>query len=570
MGGAACESSTEVGRTKGDTTSGSGGAGGVTVSSSAASVGGAGGGGGPSASSAESSSSSSSSGTGGNDPWAGPIESLKELDLGDVTLGVLRTIPIPDHTLGFTLLATAPTKGDVIGIGALRSPSNGYVIQNYAMTGHTSAVFGNEGWVAAANPQSDAFNAVPVAAGNWRVALGDDDQSIDKAHVSVWVRRTNDGQFHGGVVDVNVFIAPGVVGQNYINQVLSGIFAGGYAGLTLGSVKFAALPASATVVETRDELRQIAESVTAGVTAPAINLFVVDNLGNAEFGDAIGVAGGIPGSPMKPATALSGVVYTPSGDPNYDASVLRHEVGHQSGLFHTTEFQIQETDPISDTPSCANNVITSNPNSCPDVGNMMFPIAYGATTMTPAQVRVIQGSALYRGALEDGASPAPPLPLPPSPAPGPNPNGADPFAAAPVGVRSLRSLPASPDAIERVLGAVWCTHAGDYEALVLRAASRDSRDSRDPAGAAARLRASVLDGALPDFMRARALSVYVRAAQASAASLDLAASIALREGEPTALRTAALRALSRFDVVRARKAASGVARSLDPIVADVG
>lgn len=575
-GAAACNGSTTVFETSGTGGGGRGGAGGdPSVASGSISSGGSGGVGGEggavvsvgstanssSSSSSSSSSAASSSSSGGVDPWAGPIEALKELDLGDQTLGFWHNFPIPDKTIGFTLLVNAPSNNEVIGIAELKPPVGISLIKDYAMAAHATQVFGGLGWIAGADPQTDIADAWPVKKGNWQYSLGDDDGSISKGHVSLWVRRTSDGQFHGGVMDVNVFIAPGVASQGYMTQALNAMFSVDYAGITLGDVNWFSLPASATVISTDTEYRQIIQSSAGVGTVPALNLFVVQDFSDNEFGQAFGIAAGIPGSPMKHGTMMSGVAYAPTGDAVYDGTVLRHEIGHLGGLFHTTEFQFNETDPITDTPVCPSNTIANQPNNCPDFGNMMFPISYGANAITPAQAIVLRGSGLYRGIIDAGGSPALPIPGPPGLDPSIQqvPSGA---AWVPVTtVRPAKALPASPTPLQAVLGGVWCSHAhGDLEGLAIRIAG--------PGGAA--LHQIALDGSLPGFMRGRALGAWIRAQSPRDAALAEAEAIAAAEGEPTDLRVAALRALARFDRARAGKAGALAQASGDAVVRAVG
>ncbi|MRG90821.1 hypothetical protein GF068_02615 [Polyangium spumosum] len=502
-------------------------------------------------------------GAGQGGAGAGPIDdfqALTHIDLGDVELNTLAPFEVPDRAIGLTVVVGVPDLNDIIGINRLRPPSGESVIFNYALPGKTNPVFANYGWVGGANPQSDAANAWPMQQGQWRIALGDDDGSVTKAHVDLWIRRTKDGLFHGGVVDVNVFLAPNASTQSYVNQVLAEMFID-YAGLDLGKVNFFSLPSSATTIGTFEEYRQLLASSAGIGDAPALNLFVTGSFG-ADFGDAIGIAGGIPGSPARHGTTMSGVAYMPSGNPEYDASVLRHEVGHLAGLFHTTEYSVEETDPLSDTVECPTSVMQANPNNCPDVTNSMFPIAFGALELTEAQKRVLHGSALYRGILEEGGAPAPPLPpsggakvaSPPSPlAPEP------PFAVVATR-RSNKPLPASPTPLERVLGAVWCAHGKtDYEGLAIRVAG---------ASAPGTLRALVVDDTTSDILRARALGAYVRVAEGAerARAITLAETVAKRDDASTDLRVAALRSLARFAPVEARRSAATAAQSGDPVV----
>jgi hypothetical protein len=474
------------------------------------------------------------------DPCADPTTDVTSFDLGDIDLGVAKEFPICNRTVGFTALATASSSSDVLGIARLKPPVGGSVILNFAMANHSTAVFGKSGWIGAANPQSDSADALPVQEGTWRITLGDDDGSLNSAPVTVWSRRTLDGKFHGGVVDVNVFIAPNAASQSYVNAVLDKMFP--YAGLGLGKVEFFPLDSSFSTVSTISEFSLLLQSSEGAPTLPALNLFVIGDFG-AAFGDAIGVAGGIPGSPMKHGTGMSGVAYLPSGNSTYDASVLRHETGHLAGLFHTTEYAINETDPLSDTPECAYSTMQSNPDSCPDVSNSMFPIAYGAVNFTGAQEVVIQGSMLYRGILQAGGAPVPPLPAPPMPgAPELIPLGDDSFETlAALPKRSDLPLRMNAGSLERVLGGVWCSHhGGDYTALAVRVAG---------SSAAEKLRALALDTGAPEIVRRRALKGYIRATegaspQARAEALDVAVSFARDVAAPTSLRIASVRALA--------------------------
>jgi hypothetical protein len=485
-------------------------------------------------------------------PWSGPLEDLAAIDLGDVPLNKATSFPVPDRALGLTVLVEAPKVDDIIGIAKLAPPAGGDVIFNYAMPDHAATVFANYGWVGGGNPQADSAAAWPMQQGTWTLQLGDDNGSVPSARVRVWVRRTEDGAFHGGVVDVNVFLIPGVASQNYVNTVLGEMFAK-YAGLELGAVTFHPLDASAAIIEDDDEYQQMLSSSAGVGAAPALNLFVIENFSPDTFGGAIGIAGGIPGSPMHHGTSMSGIAYAPQGNPQYDATILRHELGHLAGLFHTTEAALEETDPLSDTAGCTMAMVNANPDACPDVTNTMFPYANGATDLTPAQERVLQGSAMYRGALKTGGKPAPPSPIAPPP---------DFDAKEAITVRrSNKPLPLHPTPLERMLGAVWCTHGGkaDHEALAIRIAGPD---------APAALRAITVDGNEADILRSRALRAYLRAAkgQERARALDLAAEIARRELASTGLRISALQALRRENPSRARVVAEAILQTEDTVM----
>lgn len=536
---AACGSTVQEASSSGDSGGSGGGGGGDGGSSSQGQTTGGGG--------MTPTGSGGAGGTGGvinADPCGDPITDVTSVDLGEVDLGTAVPFSICNRTVGFTALVTAPNQSDIIGVQRLKPPDGGSVILNFAMANHSTAVFGRYGWIGAADPQSDSADAYPVQEGEWRITVGDDDGSVKSATASVFARRTLDGKYHGGVVDVNVFIAPNAASQSYVNAVLDNMFP--YAGLKLGEVEFFPLDNSFTVIGSQGEFSQLLQSSKGAATVPALNLFVIGDFG-AAFGDAIGIAGGIPGSPMQHGTGMSGVAYESSGNAEYDASVLRHETGHLAGLFHTTEYAVDETDPLSDTPECSHQTMQSNPDACPDVTNSMFPIAYGAVAFTPAQEIVIHGSMLYRGILQAGGAPVPPQPASPVPgAPQLIPLGPDSAASlAALPTRSGKPLRAGSgvSSLERVLGGVWCSHGGgDYTALAMRVAGSSAAEQRD------KLRSLALDTSAPDLVRRRALTALVRASDGSprahAAALDLASSLARDAAIPTGIRVASLRALA--------------------------
>lgn len=335
-------------------------------------------------------------------PPPGPA-TLTRVDLGTLSLADASFFDVPTRTLGFSVVAEAPSVDEVIGIERMKPP-DGEVIVAYAMEGHDVQRFGRFGWVTASDPQSDAAAAYPVQIGQWRLRLGDDDGSIQSAAARLYLRRTADGAFHGGVVDINLITAPGR-DTDYLDDLLHKSFP--FAGLDLGTITHLEIQGGPAAVHSDAELRALFRS-TAGITGlPAVNLFVLDELQlDAATHTLGGSSGGSPGCATEHGTSQSGVALVATGDLDNDAHVLRHELGHFAGLFHTTELGGGDTDSLSDTPSCDTSTITTDPGSCPDASNLMFPTGFG-DEMTPAQARVIQGSSIYRGRADDAAAPEP-------------------------------------------------------------------------------------------------------------------------------------------------------------------
>ncbi len=533
----------------GGTTS-SGGTGSTTGPTSSSGSGGAGG-----ASGSGGAGATTTTGAGGQpvDPFAGPVKSLTELDFGEGAIGKNILFDLPDRMIGLTVLAeTAP--GTIVGVYRLRPPGTSSVVSQYAIPGVGLKLFADYGSIAAADPQSDLPDAWPVKQGNWLLLLGSDVDGVT-ARTRMWVRRTEDGVFHGGAVDVNVFIAPGAADQAYMNTTLSKLFNTYFApkiGLTLGNVAYFTASAGFSDVSTRAEYDALLASSTGVGSAPALNLFVVGSM-SGDFQNALGVAGGVPGSPMVHGTKRSGVAYTPTGDTGYDASVLAHEVGHLAGLFHTSEYQIAGFDPLADTPTCP-NIMNTNPTNCPDVSNVMFPVAYGGSIMTTWQARVMQGSALYRGALTEGGPFSPPLsPAPPSPSPSPL------FAPTPSSLKSVVARSPRSD-LERTLTGHFCARSPEIVDVLAT-----QSDPSELLGLAA-------DTDAFDVTRAHAISVLARMSETTPsgdAATELRLAVESVLADPDAGRQAILaaaRAAASIDVETALRASDVLAASPDPIV----
>lgn len=456
------------------------------------------------------------------DPWT-PLVSLKELDLGTFEIGHAETFALPDRMIGLTTLSES-TPGIGIGVASLRSPMLGSVVSNFSIPGLDFGAFVDDrGALTAGNPQSDLPQAFPVPEGNWLLRLAAD-EGLDSARSRVFVRRTNDGDYHGGALDIHVYIAGGSgADSSLITTVLNNLFNDYYTpGLSLakGNITFDTISSDYAVVSTQAEYSQMLTSST-NQSAPAVNLFVIGDF-SGEMGNALGVAGGIPGSPMVHGTSRSGVAYTPTGDEAYDASILAHEIGHLGGLFHTTEFQVEGIfDPLGDTAQCP-NINNMNPQNCPDVNNVMFPIAYGGFQFSQWQVRVIAGSALYRGILDNGGSPSAPL-LPANPTAHAVHQDAYqlPHQHAPQGLTGLRA----------VLHGHWCGSSGDVASTVFARLVPEDLEV---------LWSIATDGSAFDVARGRALDLLLRTAQTTGEEEDVITLARDILGSPTSGRRARL------------------------------
>ena len=121
-----------------------------------------------------------------------------------------------------------------------------------------------------------------------------------------------------------------------------------------------------------------------GTDPRRLNLFIVEDFLDASL---FGIAGGVPGPNGVAETAASGVVVGVAAhrlaggaiDVEELAATIGHELGHQLGLFHTSEADGTAHDNFSDTPECTaardvdeDGVVT--PAECEGLGdrNLMF------------------------------------------------------------------------------------------------------------------------------------------------------------------------------------------------------
>jgi hypothetical protein len=134
----------------------------------------------------------------------------------------------------------------------------------------------------------------------------------------------------------------------------------------------------------------------------ALNVYCV-GLFDGDLNLVGGLSGGIPG-PVVNGMPDSGIIIriAPSY-PNYlpaYAALFAHEIGHYVGFYHTTEADLEDEDPISDTPRCDEPDL----QACPDWNHYMFPLIHpDMNTWSPAQIGISPTHPMIRAVPAPGA-----------------------------------------------------------------------------------------------------------------------------------------------------------------------
>lgn len=449
-------------------------------------------------------------GGGGGEPGgAPPIPPLVEVELGDVGLGMPVSFELPDGALGLTAIATPPNPANDVGFLQVAAPDATAIIESYGIAG-TLWEFNRQGTVAAAMPITDHSQAMPPMPGSWSFVV-ESDAPTNTAHLSLWYRQTLDGEFHGGVIDVNFYVVTGAGTESYLGPIAEAAL-DGFAGLKLGTVRYFGLGNEFSTIDFGNFHDLMSE--TAGAPGkPALNVMVVDYIDTPNM--PLGFSPGAPGNALDDGTYQSGLVMMLSGDFNLDRVVLRHETGHFAGLMHTSEVEAGYGDVLADTPLCPD--VPNLLMACPDITNLMFPYAdpFNPMLLTTQQSTVVQASALYRGAVEEGGGYAAPL------------DGESSSDARPWPAKQVRAPSRVSPAASRFLSAHWCGHSPEPWSILASLGATPSA-----------LEAMAFDRSLPVYQRARAAAAAARLGRKAGV-----APLANDPSEPRALRIAVERAL---------------------------
>lgn len=349
----------------------------------------------------------------------GPTQPLEVLELGAVTAGAPVTFEIPKGTLGFHVTVESDTPSESLAVLEVVAPSGAKAHQNAIPAGGvhptSETLFGTT--AAVQIPQGELpETADGVAPGTWQVTF----RGEGTLRAKVQVQTTPDGIFHGGTLDLDVYVPDGLsiagtppvsVGTAITNREvrdrIDAFFGAALElyGLKNGTVRLHGIAKRYTSISD-DELFDVFRETR--VAPKGQSLHVVLSEGDSEASEWWGIAAGIPGAANAPGNEQSGVALASlmEADAELEGYVLAHEAGHFLGLNHTTELS-GEADPLSDTPVCT-DISRRNLENCPDVNNVMFAAgaALGRPVASPLQRRVVQGSPVFKAFLT-GTTPTP-------------------------------------------------------------------------------------------------------------------------------------------------------------------
>lgn len=178
--------------------------------------------------------------------------------------------------------------------------------------------------------------------------------------------KTATGELTSGTIDVNLWFdsarytaATAKTSSTFQTALRSIQTIWGAVGIRMGTVTYLDLPdANHAYRNIQGEDVQVLSAMTGGAPNDGVNWIFVDSIDGSGSGGntTLGVAAGIPGTPLK-GSGQSGVVVSlltlqGSGAATRLATTIAHETGHWLGLFHTSEATGTDFDPIPDTAQC--------------------------------------------------------------------------------------------------------------------------------------------------------------------------------------------------------------------------
>ena len=333
--------------------------------------------------STSSSSSASSSSTSSSSSGSLPVTEITQSVDGGYNTG---SFTVPSDSVSFILSVFRDNNGST-AFYSLSDPDGTDILSSSSTPTLNNVASGSQGANGYANvlvPQSPSFSA---KAGTWTFKAYNNDR------VKLALR--------SGTLPTSatIVVQPYITGTTWAAgdltaalSVMSSIYSGNgitlsfNSTITISDSQYAAVSGTFTDTTTSALVSQGASD--------AVNLFFIEDYAGNEWSGVLGNAAGIPGS-MGIANAWNGVLNSLTAHASgstLDAQLLgetaAHEMGHQLGLFHTTEQGGTSFDILSDTAECPKSSMDNDSNGqmsaeeCEGYGgeNVMFWTAWSSSS----------------------------------------------------------------------------------------------------------------------------------------------------------------------------------------------
>ncbi len=356
------------------------------------------------------------------------------IDLGEVRSGTDVTFEVPEGALGFNIVAEGKVSdfdpNQPFGIQRITDPKGNVIHDDFTPKGGTrpTSIAAFDVIASASVPQGE--DAPTNLAGTWKVRFGAYGSAAKpKLKATVRVQSSGDGKFHGGQLDLHIHVPSGLkIGSRTVNAAkaesdpdleerVETFFAvtSELLGIEKGKVVFHEEASSYRELDgVQDLLKGFAVSKGQQDGTPALHILMTNVIADQGQPIAAGIAPGIPGAANVFGRNVSGIIVTTSPSADNDVLTMIHEAGHFFGLNHTTEFDGESSDPLSDTPVCE-TISRDRLYECPDRTNIMFPAGAidGPVSLSSTQKRVYRGSPIYRALPAGGTNRSLSAPLAP-------------------------------------------------------------------------------------------------------------------------------------------------------------
>ena len=332
--------------------------------------------------STSSSSSASSSSTSSASSGSLPVTEITQSVDGGYNTG---SFTVPSDSVSFILSVFRDNNGST-AFYSLSDPDGTDILSSSSTPTLNNVASGSQGANGYANvlvPQSPSFSA---KAGTWTFKA----YSNDRVKLALRSGTTP--------TSTTIVVQPYITGTTWAAgdlsaalSVMSSIYSANGITLSINSTITISDSQYAAVSGTFTDTTTSALVSQGGIAA--VNLFFIEDYSGSWSG-VLGNAAGIPGS-MGIANAWNGVLNSLSAhasgstlDPQLLGETAAHEMGHQLGLFHTTEQGGTSFDILSDTAECPKSSMDNDSNGqmsaeeCEGYGgeNVMFWTAWSSSS----------------------------------------------------------------------------------------------------------------------------------------------------------------------------------------------